>query len=80
MMRILKEIAELRQVLEKVEILDENRAKLNTSNLRQKFSKDDHLIICIGRTHGSAGNDDLDLHWRMHSGSTITMQRYSMKY
>ena len=35
----------------------ENRAKLNTSNLRQKFSKDDHLIICIGRTHGSAGND-----------------------
>ena len=54
---ILKEIAELPAGFGKVEILDENRAKLNTSNLRQKFSKDDHLIICIGRTHGSAGND-----------------------
>lgn len=30
---------------------------MNTSNLRQKFSPDDHLIICIGRTHGSAGTD-----------------------
>ena len=54
---ILKEIAELPAGFGKVEIMDENRAKLNTSNLRQKFSKDDHLIICIGRTHGSAGND-----------------------
>lgn len=40
---ILKEIAELPAGFGKVEILDENRAKLNTSNLRQKFSKDDHL-------------------------------------
>ena len=54
---ILKEIAELPASFGKVEILDENRAKLNTANLRQKFSKDDHLIICIGRTQGSAGND-----------------------
>ena len=54
---ILKEIAELPAGFGKVEILDENRAKLNTSNLRQKFSKDDHLIICISRTQGSAGND-----------------------
>ena len=36
---ILKEIAELPAGFGKVEILDENRAKLNTSNLRQKFSK-----------------------------------------
>ena len=54
---ILKEIAELPAGFGKVEILDENRAKLNTSNLRQKFSKDDHLIICISRTQGSGGND-----------------------
>ena len=40
-----------------VDILDQNLASLNTSNLHQKFSKDDHLIICIGRTHGSAGTD-----------------------
>ena len=76
---ILKEIAELPAGFGKVEILDENRAKLNTANLRQKFSKDDHLIICIGRTHGSAGND-IDLHWQMHLGSTTMMQKSSMKY
>ena len=29
----------------------------NVIPYRQKFSKDDHLIICIGRTQGSAGND-----------------------
>lgn len=40
-----------------VDILNENMAALNTSNLRQKFSPDDHLIICIGRRHGSAGTD-----------------------
>ena len=41
----------------KRQILDLARAQLNTSNLRQKFSEDDHLVICIGRTQGSAGND-----------------------
>lgn len=35
----------------------EERAKLNTANLHQKFKDDDHLVICIGRTQGSAGND-----------------------
>ena len=40
-----------------VDILNENMAALNTSNLRQKFSPDAHLIICIGRRHGSAGTD-----------------------
>ena len=40
-----------------VDIINENMAALNTSNLRQKFSPDDHLIICIGRRHGSAGTD-----------------------
>ena len=51
---ILHQIAELPESFGSVDILDQNLASLNTSNLHQKFSKDDHLIICIGRTHGSA--------------------------
>lgn len=54
---ILKEVESLPTSFGQVEIVDKKRAKLNTANLRQKFSKDDHLIICIGRTQGSAGND-----------------------
>ncbi len=54
---ILHQIAELPESFGSVDILDQNLASLNTSNLHQKFSKDDHLIICIGRTHGSAGTD-----------------------
>ncbi len=54
---ILKQVATLDTAFGKVDILDEERARLNTANLHQKFSEDDHLIICIGRTHGSAGND-----------------------
>ncbi|MDD3240935.1 MAG: cytidylate kinase-like family protein [Lachnospira sp.] len=54
---ILNMIAEIPESFGSVDILNENMAALNTSNLRQKFSKDDHLIICIGRTHGSAGSD-----------------------
>ncbi len=54
---ILKKIAEIPESFGSVDIINENIAALNTSNLRQKFSPDDHLIICIGRTHGSAGTD-----------------------
>lgn len=39
------------------DIIDIERAQLNTANLHQKFSKNDHTVICIGRAHGSAGND-----------------------
>ncbi len=54
---ILHEVEEIPSSFGSVDILDERLAKLNTSNLSQKFSKDDHLVICIGRTHGSAGTD-----------------------
>ena len=54
---ILKKIAAIPDSFGSVDIINENLAALNTSNLRQKFSPDDHLIICIGRTHGSAGTD-----------------------
>ena len=41
----------------KVDILNKKRAKLNTARTKKKFKKGDHLVICIGRTQGSAGND-----------------------
>lgn len=54
---ILQEIKKIPDTFGSVDILNEKLAALNTSNLRQKFSPDDHLIICIGRNHGSAGSD-----------------------
>lgn len=54
---ILQRVAEIPSSFGSVDIVNENLAALNTSNLRQHFSKDDHMIICIGRTHGSAGTD-----------------------
>lgn len=54
---ILKEIALLPTSFGKVDIVNEKRARLNTANLHQKFKEDDHMVICIGRTQGSAGND-----------------------
>lgn len=54
---ILQEIKKIPTTFGSVDILNESLAALNTSNLRQKFSPDDHLIICIGRNHGSAGSD-----------------------
>lgn len=40
-----------------IDILDEDIANLNSANLLGRFAKDQHLIICIGRTYGSAGTD-----------------------
>ena len=54
---ILHLISDLPESFGSVDIINENLAALNSSNLRQKFSPDDHLIICIGRRPGSAGTD-----------------------
>lgn len=54
---ILKKVEQIPSSFGSVDIINENIAALNSSNLRQKFSSDDHLIICIGRTQGSAGTD-----------------------
>lgn len=54
---ILKEVAKLPEGFGKVDILNKKRAKLNTVRMEKKFKKGDHLVICIGRTQGSAGND-----------------------
>ena len=53
---ILKQIEELPDVFGKVDIVDLARAELNLS-ARKQPSGDDHLVICISRTQGSAGND-----------------------
>lgn len=53
---ILQEIAKLPNTFGSVEIADRERVLLNPT-LSEKFSEDDHLVICISRTHGSAGND-----------------------
>ena len=44
-----------------VDILDENLAGLNQTfahnSMSSRFGQGQHLIICIGRTYGSAGTD-----------------------
>lgn len=54
---ILKEVEALPDGFGRVDILDQDRLSLNLAAGREKMSKDDHLVICISRTHGSAGND-----------------------
>ena len=53
---ILKAIEELPDSFGKVDIMDLPRAELNLTT-RKKLSENDHLVICISRTQGSAGND-----------------------
>ena len=54
---IVEEIAELPTGFADGDILDPKIADLNTVNLKDRFKTGDHLIICISRTQGSAGND-----------------------
>lgn len=54
---ILREIEKLPDGFGKVDIVDLTRAELNPAARREKLSENDHLVICISRTHGSAGND-----------------------
>lgn len=53
---ILKEIEALPDSFGKIDIVDLARAELNPT-ARKKLSENDHLVICISRTQGSAGND-----------------------
>lgn len=54
---ILHEIEKIPSSFGSVDILDKNFAGMNHFNNNGKRSKDDHLIICISRTEGSAGTD-----------------------
>ena len=38
-------------------LVDKDLADMNSSILSKKFSEKDHLVICISRSHGSAGTD-----------------------
>ena len=55
------EIMQLIQQLGSVDILDQRLAELNQSaapaRIRDRFHEGNHLVICIGRTYGSAGTD-----------------------
>lgn len=54
---ILNEISTIPVSFGSVDIIDESIANLNTSNLHSKFSDNDHLVICIGKTYGAAATD-----------------------
>ena len=56
---ILKEIESLPDTFGQTDIVDKERISLNNLIARRQneISENDHLIICIGRTHGSAGTD-----------------------
>lgn len=55
--RILQGVNSLPTSFSSEDILDQNMASLNALNLQNRFSPDDHRIICIGRTYGSGGNE-----------------------
>ena len=54
---ILDEIASLPKSFGSVDIVAKDLADLNSSILSKNFSEEDHLVICISRSHGSAGTD-----------------------
>lgn len=58
---VLHEVVNLPTSFGTGEILDQSRAELLTTNLKkhlkERFSNDDHLIICIGRTYGCGGSE-----------------------
>ena len=55
---IFQEILTLPETFVATDIMDKERVALNHMiKRREKISEDDHLVICISRTQGSAGND-----------------------
>lgn len=54
---ILREVQSLPDGFGHVDIQDKERIQLNSVDLKKRFSKNDHLVICIGRTQGCAGTD-----------------------
>lgn len=54
---ILQEITNLPKSFASEDILDEKMAQLNEWDLEERFSKDNHLVICIGRAYGCGGSE-----------------------
>ena len=53
--RILQEVTSLPDSFASGDVINMELANLNAFNLKKRFSKDDHLIICISWTYGSGG-------------------------
>lgn len=54
---ILKEVTELPTSFAEGDVLNQKRVELNTVAMKDRFSENDHTIICIGRTFGSGGSE-----------------------
>lgn len=54
---ILTEVMNLPTSFASGDIRDSRLAELNALNMENRFSADDHLVICIGRTYGCGGNE-----------------------
>lgn len=55
--RILTEVTSLPTSFAEGDVLNEERSRLNKTNLHSRFSEHDHTVICIGRTFGSGGSE-----------------------
>lgn len=55
--RILQEVMSLPTSFAGGDVIDPHMAELNAFNLRNRFSSEDHMIICISWTYGSGGID-----------------------
>ena len=53
--RILTEVMSLPTSFASGDVINAELAKLNTFNLKNRFSENDHLIVCISWTYGSGG-------------------------
>ena len=61
---IVKTIEKEKLQSDKVEVIDKYLAGLNTLVMKKRFLEGQHLIICISRSYGSAG-DDIGLPYRI---------------
>ena len=55
--KILKDVTSLPTSFAEGDILDQQMAEVNALHLENRFSGQDHRIICIGRTYGSGGTE-----------------------
>ena len=54
---ILKDLRDIPHGIGNLPLLDKDQANLNELYLKNRFPEGQHLIICISRSFGSAGND-----------------------
>ena len=55
--KILTEVTSLPTSFAEGDVLNEQRLRLNKTSLHNRFSENDHTVICIGRTFGSGGSE-----------------------